>query len=655
LKGHDLTSGSITQFWYQRSDPAGFVSYFGLQQYNPIGLYVPHKSIPSGSTNFLATDSDLQSPFVAYAAGSLATNPAWAFSYEETNALLNTTDLRLYDVCFANSERAQVTSPRGSAFFWDIYWANDWRIEAGSPAAPWNQPITNFYGAYEAVSRFIDHDHFRLDFLKEEFLAAGNTVNAGLGLPGNWVVRELSTGNFNDYCSTPTNVWIWTTSPSNHWVSSGAYPAIPLWSERAFWTNIDDIIGLPSGWLIVTTTNVVIHPGWAVGSNYIQFVTNNNVDVASSNRYGRYLNYTPRRYYTPAFPGNGHLVTNSWDLENVWGTVTNPFSSTMIPFDDGDPYIGGQWLSASTVPKSNQVFYLGSTLSDCITNPLRMNGHSFAQFPDHQVRDYIFETIQLHGGLCLTTNGTKVLTNPCAIALSVIHRQMQTPNGSPPYRTNDETLFSCILSNALNSTNASFVVTNYDVAEGFHDIDYDADGLKKIFNSLTCQVYSLTPYNADASQNGRWALSNMVAVTNLGTWITTATTNTFTGGGSPVYPFLVALPNQAVRMSSILLYPETCLNFASVRDIYVHSWNPGVLSNQFSHPTLRFDKTNNLGFWQYIETQGSEMDSNVWTGTFVANGFPALPGSGTNGWGIDGAVVVIKWDADPTNGFRFHR
>jgi len=88
-------------------------------------------------------------------------------------------------------------------------------------------------------------------------------------------------------------------------------------------------------------------------------------------------------------------------------------------------------------------------------------------------------------------------------------------------------IFSVTLTNGLMSTNVSAVFTNWNVAAGYHEQDYEYDGIRALVNPLTVIFAPLTWYAQDASGTNRYGpymVSDYVALTNAGAFVPSSVT-----------------------------------------------------------------------------------------------------------------------------------
>lgn len=322
---------------------------------------------------------------------------------------------------------------------------------------------------------------------------------------------------------------------------------------------------LPHGYihstLRVPYSNAV--PGFVAG--HPELFTATNVDTDATMIYGSYFNYTPNRRFTKGNPGNGHIVTNTWTFPNVWIDLRSNVTSQLQYFYYGAPSASARvdvfisppaenaatWKPQVSVP-TNPTPHTVTNVNVTITNPLRLDGNTFGVFPtgcrgdincinpNTIVADVCFTLTKANsftittncdnlaitnGVLCSSTssNNGLLVTNVTSVLFQVIHEQNYDltnylSGGVTPAAaiTNRDVLLSVIYSNSVNLTNAVYISTNYDIAEGFHEIDYGWDGVKQILNDWTWEAYPLTAYSTNFSMAGRFTISNLVDATQLG-------------------------------------------------------------------------------------------------------------------------------------------
>ena len=309
-----------------------------------------------------------------------------------------------------------------------------------------------------------------------DMLAAMKT--AVLVLAPSFVVKEYadSNGDFTAYLAQPITNWNWTVGQqlwNQTWqvaVTTNWVPTITYASDLPHWTAVKtqacDRLNLPMGWVTRTGTVATnVTAGWITGDYTTQWITNFDVSVTYSNSYGGYFDYTPRKRFTTGYPGNGHIVTSHWDYVDLWtsNAVTIITNQLILPCNAG------------------------------IVEPL-----------DYTETQSVFSVLAPTG--ILITNAT---TNVTENTLTVYLRGLTKTNGLVA-ASNDVSFFSTIFSNAFSGSTSNCVLTNYDVAAGWHEIDYGWDGVRTFLDDLTWQTISLDQYVDAISQPGRWSVADLI-------------------------------------------------------------------------------------------------------------------------------------------------
>jgi len=685
-----VSVGETNAYWFARSIPDAVYLVHGVDGGWRYPLWWPCVLLPAGTqTNWYGTSS-LMTGSGGFRNLIYGDQSHWQYPYQQTNAVLDLGETRLYDLFFAVSERIQV----GMHILDDSMW--DWRIQGGSPAPPWTNSIGSIF-SYQLTRLHGDHDHASIQALKN---AMANGPGAG------WAIKELSTnGSFETFCQTPTNYWTWQplagTNVDGYWTTNGVLPQyrdIPTWNTSSLWNGdtahngsfrayLDAMYHLPHGWLTTTSNQTVVVAGWKAGQINKLSVTNLDVDVVRSNLYGDYFSYTPRTYFTKGYGGLGHTVTGRWDLINIWGSST-PLAQVFAGFDYGDEAgnTSAFMVPTNQIGKSNSIFYLGPGLDTVVTNPLRLPVNTWGKYPDRQNQDFIFVEVKDFGGLCLDTNQPDmIMTNPCAISMRVVHWQAVIDVSGLNPRTNSEVLLSCTLTNPENVTNVACVLTNYSVASGSREIDYDADGLYRVLNGWVWQIFDVTPYTGEFDLEGRWGTSQYTSSTNLGRiqrgfhdivvcggdltngiWCPELTNFsgvlmphseycTNIGSGLNSWPWGFYWTDSVDVVSGLLVYPEVCTNFASTRDLYLQSgFGFSSFFSSWSPPVpMGYDIVHSIGYWNLISTEPESTESDVVNYDFLVDGCPSFANEPSNAlsYAISGAKVVFKWDAP--GGFKY--
>jgi hypothetical protein len=329
----------------------------------------------------------------------------------------------------------------------DLYFALSERAQVipfGSPPADW------YFG---------NDDQSRLENAKERVLA----------IAPNFAVKELadSNGSFNAYLAVPQTNWVW----GDGWSNTLSYlRSLPLWAVSA--AEACDRLNLPIGRYLDTTIGTQVVAGWTVGNLTNQFVTNTTATLSNVVVYADYFSRTPYRWFTHALPGQGHVVTQGWTLVNQWNSDTNSggLLTNQLPLQANTALnIGG--LSAKTVLQD--VFSVVHSTSNCIT-----------------------------------TNGVAISTNVCEVNLAV-YLYGETRTGGVIALSDSVALLTTNLVSATNSVSVSnAVLTNYNVAAGWHDLDYGPDGVRKMLNDLTWQVRGLEIYPTNITKSGRFSITD---------------------------------------------------------------------------------------------------------------------------------------------------
>lgn len=299
-------------------------------------------------------------------------------------------------------------------------------------------------------------------------------------------------------------------------------------------------LNLPHGFITLPTpptTNYI--PGFSVGQIDKYIVTQITTSVKWP--YGSYFDFTPHRAVAPGIDNLGHIVTNSWTLRDVWLTTVPPDKAGNLissRFDYGSPHypvsyyripyswryqasgVGGllnagmaQWADWKAPANVGFSFYFGAdgvaheqtsdfivtNSSMIVTNPMLVNGNTLVPYYDPRsftsfVADVVYSVVSSN------TSGT-------GVRLKIIHEQdygMSFAGGCPDnvycfegsqYTPHINVLVDVVLTDRVNTTTATFVLTNYDVAAGTTALDYAWDGARKCMNEFTRLVVHLEPYS----------------------------------------------------------------------------------------------------------------------------------------------------------------
>ena len=429
--------------------------------------------------------------FSIVCSGVPANNPTFSWSNSSTNpdcSLLNTPQLIAvnYSVLTTNGSKffpnTNANLKIESAWIWDASQATGERL--------------NVLGLTNAIWQ-----RFAVDIHSTVFTNLPMWKRWVLDNSTNFVISAFtnSTG-FNDYCATPQTGRVWTTrsglwwdglamySETNAWRTNITYRETPCWTNDLYLdvnTNLTSIppyqfasplsmkaklskvLGLPLGLEAVIITNTGTFDGYSVGLPYVH-TTNTSQVVTALFPINTYFDYTPDLHGAT----RGHLVTNVWTFNNqwlTWGNLSNVVTNTLRIAGNTFLNVAYQfwsngWTNASSVMASNSALYT-----------LQIAG--FTNWLSTNIVGGVTNLVQ-------NTNTYSVAFN--GFSLSYDSRTWTITNAI----TN--TLWSIILSNSINSTNLAAVFTNYNVASGWLERDYEFDGIKTCLNDFTKVAQPIT-------------------------------------------------------------------------------------------------------------------------------------------------------------------
>lgn len=443
-------------------------------------------------TNYYRYSPLLTNNFITNGAisGGVTNFAKWTTPYFATNILLNVRDVQQLDIRQAFSERFRVLEVGLSGDLSGYqYWLQDW-LAGVAPAGGY---------AYAGINPVWEN------CVQSKYLVQS--------LAPYFVVKELAdtNGTFNDWFKITDTNWIWTTS---NWVVSldrYVHEDFPKWDSLRNYSgkwvlgggiyaqgNYDTEeallvrLGLPHAYFLYVASNTI--PGFIVG------VTNQTVLATFTNRtlYGSYFDYTPRKNYVAVNSnccwGNGHVVSNTWTIPNSWVTGLTQSATNVLALN-ANPVLSFSIDSYSNISRtvSAQVWSVCSATTTCFTTNCTAG--------------------VTNGVLCATsgTNDGVIATNVCGVSFNVYHGSGFTTNTAQTlWQWTNVVLLSTNFVTSNNSVSVSTVITNYDIADGYHEVDYGWDGVRKVLNALTWTAVDASPYCSNWSEAWQWSIINTV-------------------------------------------------------------------------------------------------------------------------------------------------
>ena len=362
----------------------------------------------------------------------------------------------------------------------------------------------------------------------------------------------------NWYCRSP----LYNTT--NQWVPSISYRPPPQWSDTLYLdskTNLTSVspyqfslplnmagklckaLGLPMDVMDIIVTNIGTFDGWRVGLPYVH-TTNTSQIVTLRVPVSTYFDYTPDLHGAT----RGHLVTNTWALRNLWLTwgsgssLSNVVTNTLgiagnTQINISSQYWSNGWRSAGICFSNSALYTLQIT---GYTNWTTVSTNRF--YPGFDVpsncSSNLITTNQISGGVTNTLTNivlTCWYTNTASTVLNVKSIDWQgsiqytnfidygtfTNTNAVAYinwsSSNVTSLLSVTLTNAINTTNIISVFTNWNVAKGQVERDYEYDGLKACLNAMTKILKALAWKNQNGVLANRYGTNYVhdIADTNL--------------------------------------------------------------------------------------------------------------------------------------------
>ena len=606
LRGIDLTNivSGVTNvtYWFNRPLPDSQYRYRynGDPLWKKFPLWMPHIISGTTATNWFKTDPNLTSNTWSLLNGpstSPTTNLHWQYEFKpETNAFLNIEDMERLDCFLALSERSQVMPPLFNL-----------SANAYLPTGPfinWHMglfydPDTPLFG-YTATPL----TDALADSKAKTLFAAKDLVYS---ISHHFAIKQLAgmNGNFNTYLHTFDNApqWVYDvidtrfySSANWHYRTVPSNSGIPQWGNPTYapyvLANSGDIaqqahrwLGTPGGYVtnIITPTTPYtapgfMQPGCTADGSCTDYCTTLTGAITNVTFYGSPFSYTPKKRFTSGFPGNGHIVTSRWEGANIWTTnlTTVTTNQWILPCTTSIslPFSYGNWVGLSepsgtcqpTVPTlsySQDVFYVVQSISNAVIG---------------------------------------ALTNVAQVKLDIYLRGGTFTN-SQPQSTNTVLVFTTNLTSAANyvltPTNSPIILTNWDIAAGYHEIDYGWDVVKTLADALTWQVMDVTPYTTNQVQTGRWNLNDSVSEANLGLLLNLAQQfgNTNALKHSAYYTTPPTNGTQALYRQYV-----TDTTGPAITNNVAHQW-PFAFSAAYNGPTVNLYLESNgylLGGWNGI-------------------------------------------------------